>query len=340
MVEYNEHVENGLRRSKAVSGNLLPVAVPPVGAGRLVRILSLSFANGKSLAEIAVVIEREAVMGADLVALPETWLGQIGHEPEPLDGLTIQTMAALARKHRTYIVCPIDRCEDGVRLNTAVLIDRDGAVVGTYDKVFPYWGELDVPLPVRPGKEAPVYQTDFGRIGMAICFDANFPEVWQRLADQGAELVVWSSAYSAGTTLQAHAINHAFYVVTSTQTCDCIVYDITGQPVYDSQSPDIDVSRFTLDLDRGIYHENFNLEKRDLLLAEHGDVVEQEQWLTREQHFVLRAKVPGVSARSLAKQYGLEELRDYVERSRRAIDAMRGRPFRRSLDEWEGEPPE
>jgi hypothetical protein len=115
--------------------------------------------------------------------------------------------------------------------------------------------------------------------------------------------------------------------VSSTQTCDCVVYDITGEELYYSQSPDMDISRCSLDLDRGIYHENFNLEKRDRLLAECGDVVEQEQWLTREQHFVLRSRAPGVSARALAKAYGLEELRDYVCRSRKAIDAMRGRPF-------------
>jgi hypothetical protein len=77
-------------------------------------------------------------------------------------------------------------------------------------------------------------------------------------------------------------------------------------------------------LDRGVYHENFNIAKRDRLLAEHGDDVEMESWLTREQWFVLRAKRPGVSARALARQYGLEELRDYLTRSRHAIDAMRG----------------
>ena len=83
----------------------------------------------------------------------------------------------------------------------------------------------------------------------------------------------------------------------------------------------------TLDLDRGIYHQNFNIEGRDKLLAERADDVEQEQWLDREQWFVLRAKRPGVSARELAKQYGMEELRDYIDRSRRDIDNMRGFPF-------------
>ena len=84
------------------------------------------------------------------------------------------------------------------------------------------------------------------------------------------------------------------------------------------------MSRITLDLDRGIYHENFNLQKRDKLLKEHAADVEQEKWMRREAWFVLKVKRPGVSARALARQYGLEELRDYLDRSRREIDRMRG----------------
>jgi hypothetical protein len=140
-------------------------------------------------------------------------------------------------------------------------------------------------------------------------------------------LVVWPSAYSAGTSLQAHALNHHFYIVTSTWTRDCVVYDITGEEVHYSKSQDLNIARVTLDLDRGIYHQNFNMEGRDKLLREHGQEVKQEKWLDREQWFVLAATQPGVSARALAKQYGMEELRDYLTRSRREIDKMRGWRF-------------
>jgi hypothetical protein len=293
--------------------------------GRPVRVVSVSF-NGKPLDQIAKIVDQEGARGADLIALPETWRGQAN--PETLDGPTVQAMAALGAKHRTYIVCPIDRKDGARRLNSAVLIDRCGKVVCVYDKVFPYWSEYDLKPPVDPGREAPVYQADFGRIGMAICFDANFGEVWKRMADQGAELIVWPSAYSAGTTLQTHALANHFYIVTSTWTKDCIVHDITGEEVQYSKSADINIARITLDLDRGIYHQNFNIEKRDKLLKEHAQDVMQEKWMDREQWFVLKAKRPGVSARELAKKYGMEELRDYIDRSRREIDRKRGWPFR------------
>ena len=142
-----------------------------------------------------------------------------------------------------------------------------------------------------------------------------------------AELILWVSAYSAGTTLQAHAINHNYYIVTSTSAGDCIVYDITGEEIFYEKSEGINVSRITLDLDRRIYHQDFNIEKRDKLLAEHGDSIQEEIFMEREQWFVLKAVKPGVSVRETAKKYGMEELRDYKERSRREIDKMRGWRF-------------
>lgn len=291
-------------------------------AGRPVRVTSISF-SCRPLQAIVDVVDREGERGVDLIALPETWTNQSLNRPEMLDGPVISAMSALAREHKTYIVCPLDRRDGERRVNSAVLIDRAGEVAGIYDKVYPYWSEFDLLPAVAIGSKAPVFETDFGKVGLSICFDVNFPEVWQELADNGAELVIWPSAYSAGTTLQAHALMHHYYIVTATQTADCLVYDLDGKEMLDEKCDDVTISRITLDLDRGIYHENFNLDKRDRLLAEHGDDVELERHLLREQWFIVRAKRPGVSARALAHAYGLEELRDYISRSRRRIDEMR-----------------
>ena len=129
-------------------------------------------------------------------------------------------------------------------------------------------------------------------------------------------------------------MNH-YYIVSSTGARDCTVYDITGEQIHYQKSKAINVSRVTLDLDRRIFHENFNVAKLEKLLGDHGDDVEQEQHLEREAWFVLRARKPGVNVRDLARQYGLEELRDYIDRSRRDIDAIRGWPF---PQRWTGLP--
>jgi len=298
------------------------------GLGRPVRITSLGFhidfPAGLSLGQIAEEVDKAGSAKVDVIALPELCRGQNDTSEEGLEGPTVKAMAALAKKHKTYIVLPIDRRSKNLRLNTVVLLDRSGHVASVYDKIFPYWEEFDVRPATDVGEEAQVYRADFGMLGFATCFDVNFPEVWRRLSDKGAEVVIWPSAYSAGTSLQAHAINHHYYIVTVTQTCDCLVYDITGEKLFYQKSDKVNVATVTLDLDRGIYHQNFNLPKRDKLLKEHAQDVQQERWMDLEQWFVLKAKRPGVSARQLAKQYGLEELRAYLDRSRRSIDARRG----------------
>lgn len=297
--------------------------------GRPVRVVSLCF-NNEDLVKIEKIVDEEGAKGTDIIVLPETWRGQ--SKPETIEGETITALSKLAKKNNTYILSPIDRTDGKFRYNSAVLIDREGKVVFVHDKVYPYWSEFDLTPPVSPGTNSEmVYDTDFGRIGIAICFDANFPEIWQALREKGAEMVLWASAYSAGSQLQAYALLHHYYIVTSTYTKDCQVYDITGKRILDEKSDNITIARITLDLDRGIYHENFNMEKLDNLLKTHGEEVEKELSMPREQWFVLRAKKPGISARLLAKKFGLEELTDYQDRSRREIDKKRGFSFTKKL---------
>jgi len=208
---------------------------------------------------------------------------------------------------------------------------------------------------------------DFGRIGLAICFDANFPGVWQNLHDLGAELVVWSSAYSAGMQLAAYSLVHHYPIATSTMVPDAALYDIDGREVLYKRggaagagdgrwsgwgagaggdagpgintgpgdgasgdanaggdaSGDICTLEYTLDLDRCIFHYNFNQDKACRLIEGHGAEIEVEKDYWREQWFILRSKSEGASARGLAASYGMEELNAYQKRSREEIDAMR-----------------
>jgi predicted amidohydrolase len=309
-------------------------APPPApGAGRPVRVVSLSFKAGRAHEEVLAVLEREAARGTDLVLLPETWRGQNDRSREPIDGPTVKALARIAARHRTYVVSPLDIERGGRRFNTAVVIERAGKVVGAYDKAFPYWSEYRHRQPVDPGAEPAVVKTDFGTIGVAICFDVNFPEVWDALARKGAELVLWPSAYSAGTHLAAYALLHHYYIVTATWSGDAQVYDIDGRRLLDERAERADaitVTRVTLDLDRGIYHQNFN----DVpgFIKKHAGSVMVDRALEREQWTIVRATRPGVSARALARAFGLEELRDYVTRSRDAIN-------RRRADAWAAREP-
>jgi hypothetical protein len=152
----------------------------------------------------------------------------------------------------------------------------------------------------------------------------NFPEVWKSLADRGAELIVWPSRHSGEPRLQAHALNNHYYIVTATGTRDCTIYDITGEQLLHQKNNNINVTHIVIDLDRGIYSKHSSGVKLEKLLKEYCDNVGVEDMLNSETWFVLRTRRSGVSARALAHQYGLEELRSYIDRSRREIDTIRG----------------
>ena len=68
--------------------------------------------------------------------------------------------------------------------NTAVLIDRDGLLVGKYRKVNLPYDEFEDGI--TPGSDYPVFQTDFGKVGMMICWDSQFPDAARALAGGAA----------------------------------------------------------------------------------------------------------------------------------------------------------
>lgn len=310
----------------------------PARSNRLVRAISISFKSNVGvntvvpLVRIADRVDREAAQGADIVILPEHCQGCNERSEETLNGPTITAMAQLARKHRTYIVCPIDRRDGDMRFNSSVLVDRVGKVACIYDKAYPvYQDECEKHPPIRPGEFARVYKADFGRIGFATCFDVNWTSLWRKLSNLGAELVVFPSAYSAGRPLQAHAIEHNYYVMSSTRIPDCRVYDIDGELlVHDEENAGngVNVTRIELDMDRCLFTRDLNMpDKLNSLLQDHGNDVEREKWLPMEGWFVLRAKRPGVSARELARQYGLVDRHHYHNWSQCEIDKCRGWQF-------------
>lgn len=205
---------------------------------RKVKILSIGFTGRpedatawnpyptRRLEEMKQYIENSAEADEqDMILLPEFWPG--ASVIQRIEDEIITEISKLAKKYHSYIICPISRKDNHFqKLNSAVLIDRNGQVIGVYDKNYPFWSEYDVSPAPMPGCSVPVFDTDFGRIGITICFDANFPSLWEELGKAGAEVVFWPSAYSAGSQLAAHALNHHYYIVTATTAGDSLVYDI------------------------------------------------------------------------------------------------------------------
>ncbi len=149
-------------------------AARPV-TGRPVKLSAIAIdIGGEHEAKLKLAIEHLEIAGkhkVDLACLPEEFSG---YKAEPLDGPTSRAIGELAKKHSMYIVCPIrELAEDGKQYNTAILLGRDGKIAGYYRKVFVYWDE-GIHCSDQGVK---TFDTDFGRIAILTCFDANFDEV-------------------------------------------------------------------------------------------------------------------------------------------------------------------
>jgi predicted amidohydrolase len=223
----------------------LPADVPPSRQARFAAVAwqaprgSTLEANRRQLSEL---VERAANAGSDLVLLPEsavhnnTGLSQDAvSEPIP-DGPTCALFSREAREHNMYICANItERSDHGIFFNTAILFGRDGAVVGTYRKVHPYWPE-EIWEGISPGEAAPVFDLDFGRVGIIICYDSWFPETTRLLGLKGAEVILFPSAGYHPPLLPARAVDSRVYIVASSLYHPAVILDTLGNSLAVTES--------------------------------------------------------------------------------------------------------
>jgi predicted amidohydrolase len=138
-------------------------------------------------------------LGIDLVCLPENInTDEVVTDDkwkliETIPGPTTERLAAKAREHNVYIAASIAERDGDTRYNTAVLIDRAGRIVAKYRKTHLTVNEQLV-SGITPGREFVVHPTDFGNIGLLVCYDHHYPEVARILALQGADILVMPNA--------------------------------------------------------------------------------------------------------------------------------------------------
>lgn len=197
---------------------------------------------GRNLETAERLVRDAAGDGAALVALPEKWnlLGSaddLREGAEPLDGPTLTAVSGWARELGVAVLAGSipERVEGADRLaNTSVLFDREGDVAATYRKIHMFDVEVGG---VRyreseteaPGDEIVVADVDAGAeplaLGLTICYDLRFPELYRILAVRGARALAVPSAFTATTgrdhwdvLVRARAIENQAFVIAPNQT--------------------------------------------------------------------------------------------------------------------------
>ena len=129
---------------------------------------------------------------------------------ETVQGEMCTLISQRAREYQAYIIYNFHEADQGEYYNTSVLFDRNGAVVGKYRKTHLTVSELEQGL--IPGDAYPVFETDFGKIGMLICWDHYFSATSEKLVQNGAEMIFVSSAGDAAEKCIARAMENGIYL--------------------------------------------------------------------------------------------------------------------------------
>ena len=181
-------------------------------------------------------MERAADLGTDLVTLPEMFCcpyetPNFPKYAEPAEGPVWTACADLARRYGVYLSAGSmpELGEDGKIYNTAYVFDRQGRQIARHRKMHlfdiavdggQHFKESDT---LTAGKDVTVFDTEFGKLGLCICYDIRFPELARLMALEGARAILVPAAFNMTTgpahwelTFRARALdNQVFYLGTS-----------------------------------------------------------------------------------------------------------------------------
>ena len=220
-----------------------PMSVPLSTADRssVPRVAAVQMVSTPEVATNIATVQRlvaDAVaQGAALVVLPEYWPLLAMHETDKLahaetegSGPMQETLADLARQHAIWLIggtVPMASTDSGKVMNTMLVYRPDGSLAARYDKIhlfsFSRGKEAyDESRTITAGAEVRSVETPFGRIGLSVCYDLRFPELYRALGD--CALIVVPSAFTWTTgrahweiLLRARAIENQCYVLAAAQ---------------------------------------------------------------------------------------------------------------------------
>ncbi len=194
--------------------------------------------RGRNLETALRLVNEAADLGAKLVGLPENF-AYMGPEEgrlataETVEGPTLGALRELARKRSIFVVAGSiaeKSANPKMTANTSAVIADDGSIVAVYRKIHLF--DVNIPDGARyaesevviPGDKVVVAPTPLGRIGLTVCYDLRFPELYRKLASLGAEVITIPAAFTLFTgkdhwevLIRARAIENLAYVVAPAQ---------------------------------------------------------------------------------------------------------------------------
>jgi beta-ureidopropionase len=275
-------------------------------------------------------------MRPDLVCLPELfdtmWVSEKLTIPEVAEdektpGPVTSRIAEFAKKNNCYVVCPVYTKKGSYYYNSSLLIDRKGNIAGAYNKIHPVKSEILTDNSVKdnvgitPGAlDQPVVETDFGKVGMIICYDANWSDGWDNLKKQGAEIVLFSSAFPGGRMLNYYAWKNNCYILSSTGG-DARVVDMSGNDL-DSSSTFVRYAWANINLEK-VNADTWPANERiPDIFNKYGNRIGIKVW-DKTGVITLESRDPQLKVRDVLKEFDIKTIEENIKISEMAQDKFR-----------------
>jgi predicted amidohydrolase len=199
--------------------------------------MTASSSKAENLAKAETFVRMAAERGAALVVLPEvfSWRGRHRKEPaqvESIPGPTTRRLQELATRYAIHLLAGsfLEKSDESRAYNTSLLFNPEGDILACYRKIHLF--DVDIPGQVsikesdsmKPGEEVVTATTPLGTVGLSVCYDLRFPELYRGLTHRGAQIVFVPSAFTSPTgaahweaLLRARAIENQVYIVAPNQ---------------------------------------------------------------------------------------------------------------------------
>lgn len=230
-----------MNAARSSFGKARPHVAKPAGNGRVARIAAVQLASGPivkgNLQEAGRLIEMAVKQGAKLVALPEYFAIMGLHEQDkvkarekPGAGPIQEFLSATARRHGIWLVggsVPLESSRPDKVRNSCLVYDERGRLAARYDKIHLFGFEMgkeryEEERTIEPGREVVTVETPLGRLGLSICYDLRFPELYRAMKPVDIILVPSAFTETTGsahweTLIRARAIENLAYVLAPAQ---------------------------------------------------------------------------------------------------------------------------
>ncbi len=297
--------------------------------------LNEAFLRGKTqedmIPEINKKVDTVSGYGVDLIVFPEAFMKTGGDKLNPnwemLTNQVLESLQERAKELHCYIAAPVyERVKEHpqFKYNATVLINRKGEIQGRYNKLHTVYEET-TENHVLPGKELPIFDTDFGRIGFQTCFDIGWRDGWKELADKGAQMVIWTAAYDGGNLLNTYAAYNMYFVVSSVRTDHARIIDPTGRTIAEGARWN-GLAMATIDLETTIFHIDRQYQKIEQLRRELGNKVTIKAY-SEENIFTIESNDLAWPISRIAEEFELMNYKDYhAEATRNQIKYLEEYP--------------